>query len=79
MADMNQTLHDDNGSEQGINDASRNAGAINETSRAGNQSAHAEPSASAKRARGGRPRRTAPRIRTAGRGGRPRKAKATAE
>lgn len=77
MADMNQTLHDDNGSEQGINDASRNAGAINETSRAGNQSAHAEPSASAKRARGGRPRRTAARVITpTGKRGRPRKAKA---
>lgn len=85
MADMNQTLQSGNGSEQGINDASRDAGTVNQTARAGNQSARdgsqgehsAEPSA--KPSKGGRPRRTAPRIRTAGRGGRPRKAKATAE
>lgn len=82
MADMNQTLQSGNGSEQGINDASRDAGTVNQTARAGNQSARdgsqgehsAEPSA--KPSKGGRPRRTAPRIRTAGRGGRPRKAKA---
>ena len=79
MADINETSHDDNRSEQGINPASRDAGTVNQTSRAGNQSAHAEPSASAKRARGGRPRRTAARVITpAGKRGRPRKAPADA-
>lgn len=84
MADMNQTLQSGNGSEQGINDASRDAGTVNQTARAGNQSARdgsqgehsAEPSA--KPSKGGRPRRTAARVITpAGKRGRPRKAKAT--
>lgn len=82
MADMNQTLQSGNGSEQGINDASRDAGTVNQTARAGNQSARsgnqgehpAEPSA--KQSKGGRPRRTAARVITpAGKRGRPRKAK----
>lgn len=86
MADINETSHDDNRSEQGINPASRDAGTVNQTARAGNQSARdgsqgehsAEPSA--KPSKGGRPRRTAARVKTpAGKRGRPRKAKATAE
>ena len=82
MADINETSHDDNRSEQGINPASRDAGTVNQTARAGNQSARdgsqgehpAEPSA--KQSKGGRPRRTAARVITpAGKRGRPRKAK----
>ena len=85
MADINETSHDDNRSEQGINPASRDAGAVNPASRAGNQSARsgnqgehpAEPSA--KQSKGGRPRRTAARVITpAGKRGRPRKAPADA-
>ena len=83
MADINETSHDDNRSEQGINPASRDAGTVNQTSQGGNQSARAgspaEPSASAKPSGGGRPRRTAARVKTpAGKRGRPRKAPADA-